>query len=259
MGSRPERHGMVKIIGLTDIGKKRATNQDAYDIICFDDGTGMAVICDGMGGAKGGDEASRLAVSTIHDRISRAYSAALDEEGIKGLLVSAAQEANRNIFTTARSDEKLFGMGTTMVLALLRSGKLHIVHAGDSRAYLAAANGTLTQLTKDHSLVQNMIENGEITPDEAANHPQKNVVTRVLGVLGEIETDYTALTLSEGDKILLCTDGLCGFLSDDEIHKILTANRKAPAEKLPALLIEAANAAGGGDNITVVVMSEPKQ
>lgn len=247
---------MAKIIGLTDIGKKRATNQDAYDIVCFDDGAGMAVICDGMGGAKGGDEASRLAVSIIHDRITRAYNPTLDEEGVRGLLIAAAQEANRSIFATARGDDKLSGMGTTLVLALLRGDRLHIVHAGDSRAYAVAADGTLAQLTRDHSLVQNMIENGEITPDEAVNHPQKNVVTKVLGVLGDIETDYTAYSLRKGDKILLCTDGLSGFVTDADIEAIFTAKRKATLEKLPPLLIDAANAAGGGDNITVVVMTQ---
>ncbi len=252
-GSRPERQGMVKSVGLTDIGRKRATNQDAYEFTCFEDGAGAAVICDGMGGANGGDVASRLAVKSIMERMGH-YHSALDDEGIRGLLYSAAQEANRSIYTTACNDEKLSGMGTTMVLALLRDRRLHIVHAGDSRAYLVSGDGSLVQLTRDHSLVQNMIESGELTPDEAASHPQKNVITRVLGVFGEVEIDYAETMIAEGDKVLLCTDGLCGFVSDEEISNIFKSHADAPMEELPALLIAAANEAGGGDNITAVIL-----
>ena len=176
----------MKIASKTDIGKVRNTNQDSYAAGEMLDGTAWAVVCDGMGGANGGNIASANAVKIISEYISSSYHEEMGSNSIKTLLQSALYGANVRLYDMSKTIESLNGMGTTVVSAIISNGIAHIAHAGDSRAYLIH-EGKLSQITKDHSIVQSMVDKGQITPEEAKNHPNKNVITRALGVDEDIK------------------------------------------------------------------------
>lgn len=239
----------MQMYGKSDVGKVRDTNQDAF---CFDNlspNAYFAIVCDGMGGANAGNVASEYAVRVIRDYLLRSYRMGMSSVQIENIMRSAVYSANTAVFEEASKDENLKGMGTTAVLLLVDSGTGYILHIGDSRAY-CYSGGTLTQLTVDHSVVQNMIDSGEITPDEAKSHPSKNIITRALGVTNEVHGDLDFIDLDAGDIILLCSDGLSNFVSHEEISKILDDFD----ENIASRLIDKANAGGGGDNITAVVI-----
>lgn len=235
----------MKIAGKTDIGQVRSTNQDTFHIEFFDSGTALVLVCDGMGGVRGGDKASSAAKETI----SALVRSRISESGPHELLTEAINEANRVILDEARQEPDFAGMGTTVVAALLTETLACIAHVGDSRLYLLR-DGRLTQITRDHSRVQELVEAGKITREEAWRHPDRNIITRAVGVAKKVEIDLQDLPLQPGDKLLLCTDGLSGLCTGREIAEVLAG---MPAEDAVEELVRRANAAGGYDNITAAI------
>ena len=240
----------MKFACKTDIGRIRRTNQDSYAVGELPGGVAWAVICDGMGGANGGNIASSTAVKTVSERIASAWRPGMGANSIGNMLRSVVAAANVNVFDMAQSVESLSGMGTTIVVVLVADGTAHIVHAGDSRAYHVTANALL-RVTRDHSIVQALVESGQLTEAEAREHPRRNVITRAVGVSEVLDVDYNEIPLASGEGILLCTDGLSGFVEEAEIDRIV---HSAPFTECPEQLVGAANENGGGDNITVVAI-----
>jgi len=242
----------MKISAKTDIGRVRNSNQDAYACGEFSATEGWAVVCDGMGGASGGDVASNTAVRIISEKVISAYSEKMAPRSMGNMFESAITTSNARLYSMSREDENLFGMGTTVVAAIIREKSIFVAHVGDSRVYVYDEINGLVQLTIDHSIVQEMVDRGEITEEEARIHPRKNIITRALGVGNDIEIDFREYGLTETSKILLCTDGLTNYLDDETITQYLSQHQ---TEGLAEKLVDAANANGGGDNITVVVVS----
>ncbi len=240
----------MKIVGKTDIGMVRDTNQDAFKILALGQGAGLALVCDGMGGASGGDTASALAKQTIAEVVQRRYQDAMGAESVKIMVREAVMEANRKIYEAAQETPELQGMGTTVVMVLLYQNHAYVAHVGDSRLYIFR-EGMLEQLTKDHSFIQDLLDRGEISADEAKTHPGKNVITRAVGVQWDVEMDLHVMELHSGDRLLLCTDGLSNGCSDERIAGVLSDHS---AEESVEELIRLANQSGGHDNITVVIV-----
>lgn len=241
----------MKIVSRTDIGLVRSSNQDSYAAGEMPGGVAWAIVCDGMGGANGGNIASATAVKMISEIISTTYREGMSSNSIRTMLQSAIYSANVSIYDMSKQVENLSGMGTTVVAAVVSAGRVHVAHAGDSRAYLLG-NGELMQITRDHSIVQSMMEDGRLTESQAKTHPRKNIITRALGVEESIEIDYNELELDDGRQLLICTDGLTNFVENDAILSIAAHNE---FYDYPEKLIEAALANGGGDNVTVVVIA----
>ncbi len=245
----------MKLAGKTDVGRVRQENQDDYRAGELPGGAVWALVCDGMGGAKGGREASQGACNVIENFFQEQYAqcgAGQEEPFLKKALLYA----NRFVFQKAAHEEALAGMGTTAVCALVRSGNVYLCHAGDSRAYLIR-DGKLTQLTHDHSYVQELVDCGTITEEEAEHHPQKNIITKALGVDYRLEPEFTAAKLKREDRLLLCTDGLTNMVPVEEMEELLV---QGTFYDLPDRLIEAANAHGGSDNITALLLAvEPTE
>ena len=239
----------MNIVGFSDKGVVRSSNQDAFMIGTMDDGSSWAVVCDGMGGANGGNIASRLAVDHFSASLKAGYRKDMSESSIKNLLQSAVNAANIRVFDKSRESKELNGMGTTIVATLIIGKTAYFIHAGDSRAYSFADN-ELIQITRDHSIVQSMVENGKLTPEEARVHPRKNVITRALGVEESINPEFNVYDLNDGDKLVLCTDGLTNFVDSDSISSVLLGEFEDKSKEL----VDIANRNGGGDNITVVVI-----
>lgn len=242
----------MRIVAKTDKGHVRDSNQDAYAVGEFSDEVVWAVVCDGMGGAAGGNIASALAVKVISDKINASYREQMRDSSIKNMLDSALNAANVEVFDMSESKHELKGMGTTVVCAIVKDGQAYIAHAGDSRAYILK-NGKIFQITTDHSIVQDLLDKGKITSEQALNHPNKNIITRAVGVDKNIEIDFDQIDLDDDTTLLLCTDGLSNYVSDSEILE-LTSDKKHYA--FADRLVNKANENGGGDNITVVVISK---
>lgn len=241
----------MKIYSKTDIGKVRSANQDAYFAGRIGDNAVFAVVCDGMGGANAGNIASENAVRSISEFVIRSYRDGMTNEEIEKTVKNAVISANIELYDMSVSDKALNGMGTTAVLAFVYGNTAVIAHVGDSRIYLV--NSSIKQLTRDHSVVQSLIESGKITPEDAKVHPRKNVITRALGAEEDVAVDSDCLNLSDGDTLLLCSDGLTNFLEDKDILRVFQNNDiSAVAERL----VETANENGGGDNITVVTVTK---
>ena len=226
--------------GLTDTGRRRLRNEDAF--VCEPP---LFAVADGMGGARAGEIAARLAATALEEAA----------EGISGpeAVAQLIGEANRRIWERSLSDPETAGMGTTVTAALVdeAAGKVAIGHVGDSRAYLLR-EGALEQLTADHSLVAELVESGLLTPEEAERHPQRSAITRALGTEPEVEVDAFTIDARPGDLFLLCSDGLPIMVGDSEVREIVETARREPAEAAEAL-VAAANARGGQDNVTVVL------
>ncbi len=239
----------MRIVAKTDKGNVRDSNQDAYAVGEFSDEVVWSVVCDGMGGAAGGNIASALAVKVISDKINASYRNQMRDSSIKNMLDSALTAANIEVFDFAEAQPDLRGMGTTVVCAIVRDNQAYIVHAGDSRAYVIN-NGNIRQITTDHSMVQDLLLRGKITPEEAEHHPNKNIITRAVGVNKAIEIDFEQIDLEDDDTLLICTDGLSNYVSNDEMLELMSDGKHyAFADRL----VKKANENGGGDNITVVV------
>lgn len=240
----------MKLYSETDIGLVRHSNQDACNTGTFSDGSVWAVVCDGMGGANGGNIASEIAVRRISEQFVASYRDNMNANSIKNLMVTSIFNASLSIHEKAQEVSELSGMGTTVVAAILKDGVAHIAHAGDSRAYLLS-QGAISQLTTDHSMVQELVNSGDLTEQEAKTHPQKNIITRALGVEETIDVDYMECEFPEDSRLLLCTDGLTNYV---DAEQICTLSSTTDAGELTKQLVAMAKDAGGGDNITVAVV-----
>jgi len=288
----------MKLYGKTDIGRRRKNNQDSFVIRRYEEiGAALGLVCDGMGGASGGNIASALACEKFLCRIDaffaeeRVRHGVWTEGDVTSTLAHAVADANQAVYRRAAKDSSLRGMGTTLVAALVIGETLYAVNVGDSRLYLYA-RGRLTQITKDHSLVQYLIDTGKLTSEEAKSYPSRNVITRAIGTESSIEADIFSVDLStlRGDQnamAMLCSDGLSSYVDAEVIRKMLaehetanTAEEKSDADSrengqtekltdkitkqdedasgnaLLDALIAAANDAGGVDNVTVVLMRQ---
>lgn len=224
----------------TDVGRVRESNQDAYLV-----SEPLFGVADGMGGHLAGDVASATAVETVK-RLA-GDSAPHRPEDLAGYL----KEANVTVWGRAQADNNLQGMGTTFTLLHLRGDKGHLAHVGDSRAYLLR-DGKLEQITEDHTLVERMVREGRIQRGEAAHHPQRNIITRALGIEEDLDVDILTLDLKRGDRLLLCSDGLSSMVEDVEIESLLAQNDDL--QQIADRMVDAANSAGGEDNVTVVIV-----
>ncbi|MGO9830477.1 MAG: Stp1/IreP family PP2C-type Ser/Thr phosphatase [Myxococcaceae bacterium] len=241
--------------GLTDVGRKRDHNEDSFLI---DEELQLYVVADGMGGHAGGGTASRIAVETIDKRLrdlraAEAPSPApanLQDSAVPETIRSAVEQACLAIFAKAQEDPELAGMGTTVISLLLDDAHAFFAHVGDSRAYLIRGE-LIQQISEDHSLVNEQIKAGMITPEEARHSRYRNIITRSVGFEEEVQVDVMGLLAEPGDVFILCSDGLANMMEDTEILEIVRAN---PLEEIPAKLIELANERGGDDNITVIAV-----
>jgi protein phosphatase len=229
--------GLGPVGAITDPGRKRRRNEDAYVIE-----PPLFAVADGMGGAQAGEVASKLAAGAVKE--GRA------ERGGEARIVSLIQEANRRIYDRSTADPNVSGMGTTMTVALVENGQVAFGHVGDSRAYLIR-DGSLEQLTEDHSLVAELIRSGKLSPEEAETHPQRSVITRALGTDPDVDVDTFTIAAQVGDLFLLCSDGLTTMVPNSSILDLVESNRGNLDGALRAL-VGAANRGGGEDNITVV-------
>lgn len=242
----------MKISAKSDVGVVRQNNQDFCLAGEFPDGATWALVCDGMGGANGGNIASETAARTISEKLNFGYHEAMNDNSIKHLIVSSVEAANATVFSRSRNDSTLMGMGTTVVLAIIKNDSLYIAHVGDSRIYIVTKD-SINQLTTDHSVVQLMIDRGEIRPEEAKDHPQKNVITRAIGVDAEIRIDFSQEVYNSGDIVLLCSDGLTNFVDE---RTILDICNTYDSYTLADALVDKANENGGGDNVTVITVTD---
>lgn len=233
----------VRATGGTDVGRVRTGNEDAYLIA-----ESVFAVADGMGGHLAGEIASAKALGPIEALDGRVFG---DPDDAGAALRAAVIEANDIVSHLADDEPAYRGMGTTLTVAMLEGSRLHLAHVGDSRAYLLR-RGRFEQLTDDHTLVQHLIDEGQITREEAASHPQRSIITRAIGVSHDVEVDSMTIDLEPDDQVLLCSDGLTGVLSDDHIADELASGDDA--EAIVTRLIEAANQRGGPDNITVVLL-----
>jgi protein phosphatase len=251
----------ISAFGLTDIGRRRQTNEDAFLLTDLSGDASNApllntnqigergallIVADGMGGTEAGEVASALAVSTLHDglQLGEVQQAASEQ------LRQMTERANACIRQHAQRSSQLDGMGTTLTAALVRDGIAYLAQIGDSRAYLIRGQ-SIRQLTKDQSYVQRMVDDGLLSPEEAARHPYRNVIMQALGVESDIKVALTAIALQRNDYLLLCSDGLSGYVTSEEMLQIVQG-ADSPAYAC-RLLTEVANARGGEDNITVIV------
>jgi len=239
----------MKIAAITDIGSCRQENQDNYCAQQLAGGTAWGIVCDGMGGVNGGRIAAHIATDTMQQYFARQMHS-LQPGGEKSFIMRGFDITNRAVYEKATSDPEMMGMGTTGVCAYASGGLAHVVHAGDSRAYLFH-EGALRQITRDHSMVQQLVDSGKITREQAAQHPKKNLITRALGVSANIVPEYNRCEIEVGDILLLCSDGLTNMISDEEIALVL---REVPFFEAPSILVDRALQAGGQDNITVLLM-----
>jgi protein phosphatase len=242
--------------GLSDTGRLRRLNEDRFLI---DPPRGLAILADGMGGHLAGEVASTLAIEVIHRELAQSLDGTPARRGAAASEIEALQQAldraNRAIYDTSRQHPEYRGMGTTVVVGLWRGGRLCLAHVGDSRLY-RLRRGRLVQLTEDHSFVQEMIRDGRMSAEEARLSANRALVTRALGVDPAVEADYDEQAVRAGDVFLLCSDGLNDVLRDPEIERVLVAcggDLGAAARDL----VQQANARGGPDNITVVLVEAP--
>ena len=237
----------MKSFSITDIGMLRSMNQDAFYTSERPTGSlpNLFIVADGMGGHNAGEYASTHTVDTMVE-VARASSMATPE----AVLEAAIKAANENLLRQASLEPSMWGMGTTVVAAVVAGDRLHIANVGDSRLYIAG--DALRQVTLDHSLVEEMVRKGKLDKEAARTHPDKNMITRAVGAVKEIEIDFFKERLREGDKVLLCSDGLTNMVEDDEIYRIITEQKDT--KRIAERLVQEANRNGGKDNITVTVI-----
>lgn len=243
----------MEYFGLTDKGRVRPTNQDIFQIEAREENdTALVVVCDGMGGANAGNVASRFAAQSFVEFAGDALSGTLDEKKRQELLTRALAHANETVFTLAGRQPEFRGMGTTLVAALIQGDRATVINVGDSRAY-RFDGAALHQISEDHSYVEEMRRRGRITEADARTHPQKNLITRAVGVEPTVEGDLFEVQLTDADILLLCTDGLTGMAEDSQIAEVLK-NAKTLALAGDALL-QLALDGGGRDNITAALFT----
>ena len=237
--------------GITDPGCVRAQNQDAYQIEQLGKNTLLCVICDGMGGAKSGNIASTLAIDVFVQEVRRTWSADMDQDGVDQMLQGAVKLANFTVYDQSRQLEEFEGMGTTLVAALIHGKQVTLVNIGDSRAYRVNRDG-VRMLTTDHSLVQMMVEQGELSPERARNYPGKNYITRAVGTESVVLCDIFHLDVEKGDSLLLCSDGLSNMLDDQEIlfEVVHGVNKQYCCQRM----LDIAKNRGAPDNVTSILV-----
>ncbi len=238
----------MKFYAITDIGRKRELNEDYIYTSGQPIGAlpNLFIVADGMGGHKAGDYASMHTV----DRFVEVIRELGEEHGVQDAINEAVTAANAYIYQRSRENSNLSGMGTTLVLATCIGNEAIVANIGDSRLYLV--NDAMTQITRDHSLVEEMVTLGGIDREMARNHPDKNIITRAVGVKEKVAADFFEVDLTKGDKLLLCSDGLTNMLRDEEIYQIIQDNKEL--EQAAKALVDAANENGGRDNIAVVLV-----
>ena len=238
--------------GLTDKGCVRKMNQDAYEIRQLDRNTLLCVVCDGMGGAKSGNIASSLAVDVFSQEIQRTWTPNMEWDKADQIMKGAVKLANFTVYDQARQFEEFDGMGTTLVAAFIRGRQVSFVNVGDSRAYIINQKGII-QVTRDHSVVQLMVDRGELTSEMAKNYPGKNLITRAVGTESMVSCDVFRRELSKGDYLLLCSDGLSNMMDDQEI--LFEVVHGVNKERCCTRLLDIAMCRGCPDNVTCVLVS----
>ena len=240
----------MELFSRTDKGLVRSANQDAELHGILEDGNAWAIVCDGMGGANGGNVASSTAVEEIADQLRKNYLSGMTGSEIRDMVGRSIASANIKVYIEAQEDLSLRGMGTTVVVVVICGHTAYIAHAGDSRAYLVTGE-RIMQLTTDHSVVQVMVDRGELTQAEARRHPRRNLITRALGVKPKLDIDYCECPFNKGDILLICSDGLSNYADEDQMRRILSGN---DGDQAVNKLIDTANYSGGVDNITAVAI-----
>jgi protein phosphatase len=237
--------------GITDPGCVRPQNQDTYQMEQLDRNTLLCVVCDGMGGAKSGNVASTLAVEVFVEEVRRTWVPSMDPEAAEQMLRGAVKLANFTVYDQAQEIEEFHGMGTTLVAMLISGKDVTVVNVGDSRAYRVNADG-IWQMTRDHSLVQMMVERGELTQEMARTYPGKNFITRAIGTEPIVICDVSSLELAKGEFLLLCSDGLSNVLDEQEIlfEIVHGVNREDCCQRL----LDIAKNRGAPDNVTSVLV-----
>ena len=242
----------MRVCGVTDIGCHRRDNQDSYAIRWLDKDAVLLVVCDGMGGAQAGSVASSVAVEEFTAAVEEGLDQGMPEDPARReqVLAGACARANARVFRLSAENPAYEGMGTTLVAALILPGAAYMVHVGDSRGYLLESD-TIRQVTVDHSLVQLLVDRGEITPAQARIHPQKNLITRALGVDSRVEYDLNRLSPGPGSRLLLCSDGLSNLLEDDTL--LCLSRQEEDPEQFCRGLVKQVPERGAPDNVTVVL------
>ena len=240
----------MQLWGLTDPGNIRSQNQDAYRIVEFGHDRALMIVCDGMGGAKSGNVASSMAVEAFVAEVRRSQKLAFSVERIKQILRGALELANKAVYEHAKLGDEYSGMGTTLVAAFLLKNTAVLINVGDSRAYHFSAQG-VRQVTSDHSIVELMVQRGELTPEQAKTYPGKNLITRAVGTEPEVEGDIYVQELHKDDCLLLCTDGLSNEMADQEmLFEVAHGMKKSTCCDR---LLSIAKNRGAPDNVTVVL------
>lgn len=252
----------MNFYGSTNIGKKREKNEDCFGIFKISDNATLLAVCDGMGGEAGGAVASSIALRSFAEEVRLQAQDYLKngnlcfsdcENDVPMLLDGAVGSANYDVWQRAQDDVSLKGMGTTLVAIFIMTDPIRAwtVNVGDSRLYRISKVG-IEQMTKDHSYIQYLLDTGAITSAEADLRTDRNIITRAVGISVQLQTDINEISVSDGEYILLCSDGLHGMLTSNEIYEIVSSKGESPAAKVDKL-ISAANSAGGDDNITVIL------
>ena len=240
----------MKVFAKTDVGKAREMNQDYYSIPSSENDLQLYILADGMGGYNGGEIASKLAAETTKNYIQNNFGKIEhNKESILKLVKDAMEYANIVVYEESKKDENLQGMGTTLDVCFIYNNKIYIGHVGDSRIYLVKKD-IARKITKDHSYVQQLVEDKKITRKEAEHHPKKNMLLKALGCTSYVEPDIRARNLEKDDVLLMCSDGLTNMVEESKIYEVVRENK----EKAPEILINLANNAGGYDNITVITI-----
>lgn len=235
--------------GLSDIGIVRNSNQDSF-YVSDNKAMPLFILADGMGGYSGGEYASQTAVDTVVKIFKENYKKIEKDTDVINLIEESINKSNSSIHSKSLNEENLKGMGTTLIVLYIFAGHLYIGHVGDSRLYYI--DDSITQLTDDHSLVNELIKNGEISKEEARNHPQKNLITRAVGTNYIVKPDILRYNYTPNDYVLICSDGLVNMVCEEEIYKIIKSSENL--KNINKLLIEEANNNGGKDNITTIVI-----
>lgn len=240
----------MEIFTQSDIGLVRQKNEDAYRYGFISDNIAWAVVCDGMGGEKAGNIASSTAADTVARLIKKEYDPNFNDDRTVDFLSTVVQKANEQLYQMQKNDPNLHGMGTTLELVLATESTAHVIHVGDSRVYGIRGN-MIQQVTVDHSVVQEMVDSGEITPEQAQHHPRKNYITRALGIMPELHMDYIEVPFQKKDMMIMCTDGLSNYIS---MESILDMAHTFNGAQLTNEMINSAKELGGSDNITVAII-----
>ena len=242
----------MNIYGLSDVGLSRENNEDTCLYELKNEGAqAIFVVCDGMGGAQAGNVASDIAANVFVEQLRPQVREKMSTRYMESILRSAVEFANYDTYRKANSSDEFQGMGTTLVGGFANGDRVMLANVGDSRAYLYDADG-IRRVTRDHSLVEELVQRGEITEEQAREHPRRNLITRALGTSRKVSADYYPLTLEPGQKLLLCSDGLTTMLRDEEVAELL---KEEDIKLCCEQLVDGANAKGGRDNITVLILT----